>query len=108
MISHNNGKIKNVTNILGEKHLGYLESDHFSRTENDKDIFIKIPKNFKTLYAFEKMLINSFPNHITIIIEKPTHLSWKNQNKLLFENIRNNYLLFIIVYFVYFVASWFI
>lgn len=91
MISHNNGKIKNISNILGERHLGYLESDHFSTTETDKDIFVKIPKNFKTLYAFEKMLINSFPNHITIIIEKPTHLSWKNQNKLLFDNINDSY-----------------
>lgn len=87
---HNNNKLKNVIGVLGEKSTQFIKDDMIKVSEDQNgDLTVKVPKNFKTLYRFEKILISSFPKHIPIQIEKPTHLSWKNQNKLLFDVVDN-------------------
>lgn len=87
---HNNRKAATVVGILGEHSEKFILKDMIKISSNDKDdLIVKVPKNFKTLYRLEKMLIVSFPKHIRIQIEKPMHLSWKEQNKRFFEVVND-------------------
>lgn len=81
-IRNNNAlKLNDVIKKLGEDSKQHLKNDLIMLVEDtDGNISVKVPKNFKTLYHFEQMLIKAFPAPYDIVIEKPTCLNWTKQN----------------------------
>jgi len=81
--THNNNKIAENIKKLGEAAHSYLKNDLILASVDENDnLLIFVPKNFKTLYQLEKILIKSFPSKIDMFIEKPRNMTWTKQNKL--------------------------
>jgi hypothetical protein len=78
---NNSSKVEQILKTLGEDSKQHLKDDLIvpSQDENS-NILIKVPKNFKTLYYFEQILIKVFPAPFDIVIEKPMYLDWTKQN----------------------------
>lgn len=81
---------KDILNRLGSESAPYLKSQEIQVSEQQNSLEVKIPKNHKTLYFFEKALVKYFPNHIPINFDKPKYLNWKTQNMILQKSIQGN------------------
>lgn len=85
---HNNAKIKDVIKTLGDSSKPHLVNDIINVVEDGSYLVVKVPKNFKTLYEFEKIMILSFPTDFSIYIEKPMYMSWTKQNEILYKSVK--------------------
>lgn len=78
---HNAAKYEKTLETLGNDAKPFLQNDLiFPGQDKDENILIRIPKDFKTLYFFEQILIKVFPAAFNIFIEKPMYLDWTQQN----------------------------
>lgn len=78
---NNATKFEEIIKTLGTDAKAHLKDDLIVPTEDkDSNIYIKIPKNFKTLYYLQQILIKTFPSYFDINIEKPMYLNWTIQN----------------------------
>ena len=85
---HNNAKIKDVIEILGDSSREHLRDDLIMPNLDDNgDLMVRVPKNFKTMYQFEKILIGTFLTRTSIHIEKPMWLNWSEQNLRLHQSM---------------------
>lgn len=82
LIRKNNAlKVNQIIKTLGEESKEHLKNDLiFPSLDIQSNILVKIPKNFKTLYHFEQILIKTFPSQYDIKIEKPMYFNWTKQN----------------------------
>lgn len=79
--TNNTSKVQQVLKTLGEDAKPILKNDIIVPTQDeDENLLIKIPKNFKTLFFMQKTLIKVFPAPFDIHIEKPMYLDWTMQN----------------------------
>jgi hypothetical protein len=89
-IKRNNSlKLEKIIETLGNSSKEHLSKDLIkaSLAENG-NVILTVPKNFKTLYHFEKILLNIFSYPFDIIIEKPMYLNWIKQNKTLKNSVK--------------------
>lgn len=78
---HNASKYEKTIERLGDSAKPFLKNDLIIPSQDKEDnIFLRIPKDFKTLYFFEQILIKIFPASFNIFIEKPMYLDWTQQN----------------------------
>lgn len=78
---NNTAKYEQIIKTLGDESKKHLQNDLIMpNQDSEQNIIIKVPKNFKTLYYFEQILIKTFPAPFDIIIEKPMYLDWTQQN----------------------------
>lgn len=91
---NNATKFEEILKTLGDDAKVHIKNDLIVPTEDkDSNIYIKAPKNFKTLYFLQQILIKTFPCAFDIIIEKPMYLNWTVQNikfKKAIENENEN------------------
>lgn len=79
--TNNTSKVQHVLKILGKDARPILKDDIIVPTQDEQgNLLVKIPKNFKTLFFIEKILIKVFPAPFDIHIEKPMYLDWTMQN----------------------------
>jgi hypothetical protein len=78
---NNTLKVNQIVKTLGDDSKDLLKNDLIIPSQDSaSNILIKIPKNFKTLYHFEQILIKTFPSQYDIKIEKPMYFNWTKQN----------------------------
>lgn len=78
----NSDNISNAIKILGNSSKNHMSNEVIQVTQDEKaNLIIQIPKNFKTLYEFEKIIIKVFESKYDIVSEKPKYMNWVNQNK---------------------------
>ena len=78
----NNNNVSKSIQTLGDGAKEHLQSSLIlAAADNQKNLTIIIPKNYKTLYQFENLLIKTFNSKYDIIIEKPRYIDWRTQNK---------------------------
>lgn len=78
---NNTLKVNQIVKTLGDDSKDLLKNDLIIPSQDiASNILIKIPKNFKTLYHFEQILIKTFPSQYDIKIEKPMYFNWTKQN----------------------------
>lgn len=84
-IKRNNSlKLDQIIKTLGSSSKEHLAKDLITASlKEDGNVVLKVPKNFKTLYHFEKIILNTFSSPFDIVIEKPMYLNWIKQNKVL-------------------------
>ncbi len=89
LIKRNNSlKLEQIIKTLGNSSKEHLAKDLITANLKDNgNVILNVPKNFKTLYHFEKLLLNTFSYPFDIIIEKPMYLNWVKQNKILKQGI---------------------
>lgn len=88
---NNASKFNQIIDTLGKESKDHLKNDLIIPTQDlESNILIKIPKNFKTLYHFEQILIKTFPSQYDIKIEKPMYFNWTKQNITLKKAIEDN------------------
>lgn len=82
--------VNHIIKTLGEDSKEHLKNDLIQPTQDrELNLLVRIPKNFKTLYHFEQILIKTFPSQYDIKIEKPLYLNWIDQNKAFVNNNKN-------------------
>ena len=93
LIKRNNSlKLDQIIKTLGNSSKEHLSKDLILASLNEKqNLILKVPKNFKTLYQFERILLNTFSYPFAIIIEKPMYLNWIKQNNALRETLSQDY-----------------
>lgn len=89
LIKKNNSlKLEQIIQTLGNSSKEHLSKDLITANLKDNgNVILKVPKNFKTLYHFEKIILNTFSFPFEIIIEKPMYLNWVKQNTILKQSI---------------------
>lgn len=87
IFDYNKSVGKDILNKLGTEAAPYVRNQEITVSEQQNSLEIKIPKNYKTLYFFEKALVKYFPNHIPIKFDKPKFLNWKTQNAILQKSL---------------------
>jgi hypothetical protein len=89
LIKRNNSlKLEQIIKTLGNSSKEHLAKDLITANLKDSgNVILNVPKNFKTLYHFEKIILNTFSYPFDIIIEKPMYLNWITQNKILRHGI---------------------
>lgn len=93
LIKGNNSlKLDQIIKTLGNTSKEHLSKDLILASLNEnQNLILKVPKNFKTLYQFEKILLNTFSYPFGIIIEKPMYLNWIKQYNVLRETLNQEY-----------------
>jgi len=78
----NSDNISNAIKILGNSSKNHMADELIQVIQDERNnLIIQIPKNFKTLYEFEKIMIKVFESKYDIVSEKPKYMNWVNQNK---------------------------
>lgn len=78
---YNNSKIKAVVTLLGDSCRDHLRKDLMDYNLNAKgNLLVRVPKDFRTLYGFEKILVSTFPGTAPLYVEKPMWQDWIAQN----------------------------
>jgi len=78
----NSDNVSAAINTLGNSSKNHMGNELITVIKDDRNnLIIQIPKNFKTLYEFEKVMIKVFNSKYDIISEKPKYMNWVNQNK---------------------------
>jgi len=80
MQKNNVSKVEQVISTLGKDCKPHLKNDLFMPSNIEGSLLVKVPKNLKTMYYFQQILIKTFPSQYNIVIEKPMYLDWTKQN----------------------------
>lgn len=78
----NNKNIATAIKTLGDQAKNHIKNDMILASKDERNnLIIQIPKNFKTLYQFQQILINVMPSKYNINTEKPKYMNWVLQNQ---------------------------
>lgn len=87
----NTDNISSAITTLGNDAKEHMKNEMILVVEDEREnLIIQIPKNFKTLYQFQKILLKCFPSKYTIISEKPKYMNWVYQNQKGIKPIKGN------------------
>ncbi len=78
----NTENVATAINTLGDEAKNHIKNDMILVTNDDRNnLIVQIPKNFKSLYQFQHILIKALPSRYTIVTEKPKYMNWVLQNQ---------------------------
>ena len=79
MIKFNDFILKLSLNTLGNWSKSYVTNTLMNSVSSQEgEVFLKIPKNEKTLYHFIKIILNTYCKK-NVFLEKPRYTNWSNQ-----------------------------